>query len=82
MTAANQPGVCEVVLHFASLVLGASIQQFLNALPAFAGDERLVSARVRGTVPIKIAAVQTLPQDLVNDAAVEPAISQFYPLTV
>jgi hypothetical protein len=29
----DEPAVCEIVFYFASLVLGASIQQLLNALP-------------------------------------------------
>ena len=51
MAAVDQSGVREVVLHFPRLVLGASIQQFLNALPTFAGDQRLVRARVRACRP-------------------------------
>ena len=36
MAAVDQPGVREIVFHFASTILGASIQQILNALPTFA----------------------------------------------
>jgi hypothetical protein len=69
VAAVDQSG--EIVLHFPRLVLGASIQQLLNTLPTFAGDQRLVRARVRATVPIEIAGVQPLSQDLANDTAVE-----------
>jgi len=46
MAAVDQPCVREIVLHFASLVLGASIQQLLDALPTFA----VTAARGAGTI--------------------------------
>ena len=60
MAAVDQSGIREVVLHFPGPVLGARIQQHLNALPTFAGDQRLVGARVHPAVPIEVAGVQRL----------------------
>jgi hypothetical protein len=82
VAAADQPGVREVMLHFANLVLGASIQQLLDALPTFTGHQRLVSARVRGAAPIEIAGVQALSENLVNNTAVELAATQLEALSV
>ena len=76
VAAVDQSGIREIMLHFPRLVLGASIQQLLNTLPTFAGDQRLVRARVRASIPIEIAGVQPLSQYLVNDAAVELATTQ------
>jgi hypothetical protein len=50
-------------------LLGAN--EFLDALPAFLGDKRLVGAVVRDAVPIKITRVDPLAENLVNFALVQ-----------
>ena len=60
MAAMDQARESEIVLHFPGLVLGSSIQQFLDSLPTFAGHHWFVSAVVRGAVPVEIAGVQPL----------------------
>ena len=59
------------MLHLPRLVLGTIIQEVLNPLPARRRDERLVIALVGNAVPVEVAHVQALSQDLVNDAAAE-----------
>src|SRR5712691_5038830 len=82
VAAADQTSKGEIVLHLSRLVLGASIQQLLDALPTFVGHQRLVGARVRCAVPIKIASIQALSKDLVNDTAVELAATQLEALSI
>ena len=76
VAAVHQPGVSEIVLHSANLVLGTSIQQLLDPLPTFAGDQRLVSAQVCGRVPVEIAGVHAFSKDMMNQTAVELAPTQ------
>lgn len=47
MTASDWAGVRKIMFHFPRFDLGASVQQFLNALPAFATNQWLVSSCVR-----------------------------------
>src|SRR5580765_6507230 len=61
MAAMHYARVCEIVFHLSSAILGATIQQFLDALPTFAAHQRLVRARIRCPTPIEIAHVQAFP---------------------
>ena len=76
MPTVDQPGVRKVVPDPARAIRCPGIQQFLDALPTIATHQRFVNSRVRGTVPVEIARIQALPQDLVDKAAVEPATAE------
>ncbi|HEY7334979.1 MAG TPA: hypothetical protein VH639_08850 [Bryobacteraceae bacterium] len=82
MTAMHQPRVREIVLHLAGTILCAVVQQFLNALPDFTADQWLMYAWVRGAVPIEVAHVQTLPQDLVNNATMKAVTTKLGPFRI
>ena len=82
MAAVDHPGECELVLYFASAILGARIQQILNLVPAFARHERFIYARICGAVPIKIAGVQAFSQDLMDNAALESPAAELEALRV
>jgi len=71
MAAADEPGVCEIALHLASLFLGAGIKKVLDAQPTVAADEWLVSALVGHPIKIEIAHVQSLAKNLVHNTLVE-----------
>jgi hypothetical protein len=82
VAAMNQTGVGEIMLHLTRFVFSASIQQPLNALPEFTGDERLVRAGTSGAVPIEITAVQAPSKDLMQRASVEFEAAQLNALGV
>lgn len=58
MAASDQTREGEIVLRLPGFVFGPGIQQFLNALPAFARYERFMRASVDLAVSIKLAQVQ------------------------
>lgn len=82
MPAANQSGEREIVRHLARLVFGPGVQQLLNALPAFMRHQRHMRALVGLTIPIEVAHVQALSQDLVNGATLERTATEQHALGV
>jgi len=68
VAAADEPGVCKIMLDLTGLVLGARIQQLLDPQPTLPAHERLVNALIESTVPIKFSDVQPSPEYVVDSA--------------
>jgi hypothetical protein len=82
MAAVHQPGVGEIVLHFASAIRRPRVEQLLDTLPSFAAHQGFVRALVCGTVPVEIATVKTLSKNMVDIAAIQLTTAQRNTLAV
>ena len=76
MPAAHQATEREVVLDPVPAGLAVAVQEKLNPLPGFLGDQRLVIASVGLAIEIEIAAVQALSENLVRGALVNPRAAE------
>src|SRR5262249_40271721 len=69
MATLDEPRKCEIVLCLPDPACIAVIQNLLHAFPQFTADERLVDAAISLALPIEVAGVDAIVQDVVDRGA-------------
>src|SRR5262249_22223599 len=69
MTTLDESGECEIALGFPIPAGVALVQHLLHALPKFPADERLVVAPIGLSLPVEVAGVDAVVQNVVDRGA-------------
>ena len=73
MAAANEAGEREIVPDAVLSGFNALVDEVLDSVPCVAADKRFMPAFIRHSVPIEIAGIDPLSQDLVQGARSDAA---------
>jgi hypothetical protein len=81
VSALNQPAEGEIVFYFSGFGLSAFVQKLLNTLPTVTTHQRFMGALVGDAIPVEIAHVQAIAQDLMYKAVEDPSPPEGYALS-